>query len=74
LGDTGDEDDDDIDNPPFDTDDFELDMDFNKAIYHDGLLSIIDKETNTCVVLTETEIEDLYNHLREVMTRRYWDY
>jgi len=75
LGDMGDEDeDDDMDNPPFDTDDFELDMDFNKAIYYEGLLSIIDKETNTSVVLTETEIEDLYNQLREVMTKRYWDY
>ena len=75
LGDMGDEDEDDeMDNPPFDTDDFELDMDFNKAIYYEGLLSIIDKETNTSVVLTETEIEDLYNQLREVMTKRYWDY
>jgi hypothetical protein len=77
LGDTSDDeddDDDDIDNPPFDTDDFELDMDFNRAIYQDGLLSIIDKENDSSVVLTETEIEDLYNQLREVMTRRYWDY
>jgi len=71
LGDTDDEEEDSFN---MGDEDFELDLDYNTISYQDGLLSITDKDLDISVVLTDSEVEELYNRLREVMTKRYWDY
>lgn len=72
LGDT--DDDEEEDSFSMGDEDFELDLDYNTISYQDGMLSITDKDLDISVVLTDSEVEELYNRLREVMTKRYWDY